>query len=58
MKHKIRHFKSHGKRGSIVNVSSMIGLGGYAFVPAYTAVNGAVQALTRSVAREVGAAGH
>lgn len=53
MKHQILHFKAARKPGAIVNVSSMIGLGGHANVPAYTAANGAVQALTRSVAMEV-----
>lgn len=53
MKHQILHLKGAGKAGAIVNVSSMIGLGGHAHVPAYTAANGAVQALTRSVAMEV-----
>lgn len=53
MKHQILHLKAAGKPGAIVNVSSMIGLGGHALVPAYTAANGAVQALTRSVAMEV-----
>lgn len=53
MKHQILHFKAAGKPGAIVNVASMIGLGGHASVPAYTAANGAVQALTRSVAMEV-----
>jgi NAD(P)-dependent dehydrogenase (short-subunit alcohol dehydrogenase family) len=53
MKHQIRHFKGADKPGAIVNVSSMIGLGGHAVVPAYSAANGAVQALTKSVAIEV-----
>ena len=57
MKHQIQHFKARGVPGSIVNVSSMIGLGGHAMVPAYSAANGAVQALTKSVATEVGANG-
>ncbi len=53
MKHQILHFKGAGKPGAVVNIASMIGLGGHAAVPAYTAANGAVQALTRSVAMEV-----
>lgn len=53
MKQQIRHFKAANRPGAIVNVASMIGLGGHAMVPAYTAANGAVQALTRSVAMEV-----
>ena len=57
MKHQIQHFKSRNIAGSIVNVSSMIGLGGHAMVPAYSAANGAVQALTKSVACEVGGHG-
>jgi len=57
MKHQIRYFKSAAKKGSIVNISSMIGLGGHAFVPAYSAANGAVQAMTKSVACEVGCVG-
>eukprot|EP00812_Abedinium_dasypus_P003355 NODE_1413_length_1147_cov_266.054029.p2 GENE.NODE_1413_length_1147_cov_266.054029~~NODE_1413_length_1147_cov_266.054029.p2 ORF type:complete len:278 (-),score=65.33 NODE_1413_length_1147_cov_266.054029:169-1002(-) len=54
MKHQIRHFKAECKPGAIVNVSSMIGLGGHPNVPAYSAANGAIQAMTRSVAIEVG----
>jgi len=53
MKHQINHFTDRMKRGAIVNVSSMIGLGGHANVPAYSAANGAVQALTKSAAVEV-----
>jgi NAD(P)-dependent dehydrogenase (short-subunit alcohol dehydrogenase family) len=53
MKHQVLHFKEAQKPGAIVNMSSMIGLGGHANVPAYTAANGAVQALTKSVAMEV-----
>lgn len=53
MKHQIRHFLGAKKPGAIVNVSSMIGLGGHANVPAYTCANGAVQALTKSAAVEV-----
>lgn len=53
MKHQIKHFKNVDKPGAIVNVSSMIGMGGHANVPAYSAANGAVQAMTRSVALEV-----
>ena len=53
MKHQVLHFKEERKPGAIVNVSSMIGLGGHANVPAYTAANGAVQSLTKSVAIEV-----
>lgn len=53
MKHQINHFIDNKKRGAIVNVSSMIGLGGHANVPAYSAANGAVQALTKSAAVEV-----
>lgn len=53
MKHQINHFLNNKKPGAIVNVSSMIGLGGHANVPAYSAANGAVQALTKSAAIEV-----
>merc|ERR1719393_75864 len=53
MKHQINHFIDGKKTGAIVNVSSMIGLGGHANVPAYSAANGAVQALTKSAAVEV-----
>jgi len=53
MKHQINHFTDGKKPGAIVNVSSMIGLGGHANVPAYSAANGAVQALTKSAAVEV-----
>jgi len=53
MKHQIRHFLGAKKPGAIVNVSSMIGLGGHANVPAYSCANGAIQALTKSAAVEV-----
>jgi NAD(P)-dependent dehydrogenase (short-subunit alcohol dehydrogenase family) len=55
--HVIRRLGEAGEGGAIVNLSSisyMMGNGGY---PLYTAANGAITALTRSLARDHGAAG-
>ena len=45
------------RRGRIVNISSVAGLRGYAGLAAYSATKGAVDALTRALAREVGPKG-
>jgi 3-oxoacyl-[acyl-carrier protein] reductase len=45
------------RRGRIVNISSVAGLRGYAGLAAYSATKGAVDALTRALAREVGPRG-
>jgi NAD(P)-dependent dehydrogenase (short-subunit alcohol dehydrogenase family) len=44
-------------RGSIINFSSVSYMMGNAGYPAYTAANGGITAMTRSLAREVGPAG-
>ena len=41
--------------GSIVNISSIVGLRGYSGLAAYSATKGALDAMTRSLARELGA---
>lgn len=43
--------------GSIVNISSIIGIRGYAGLSAYAATKGGMDAITRALAREVGARG-
>jgi 3-oxoacyl-[acyl-carrier protein] reductase len=45
------------RRGRIVNISSVAGLRGYAGLAAYSATKGALDALTRALAREVGPKG-
>jgi 3-oxoacyl-[acyl-carrier protein] reductase len=45
------------RRGRIVNVSSVAGLRGYSGLAAYSATKGALDALTRALAREVGGRG-
>jgi 3-oxoacyl-[acyl-carrier protein] reductase len=42
------------RRGRIVNISSIIGLRGYSGLAIYSATKGALDAITRSLAREVG----
>jgi 3-oxoacyl-[acyl-carrier protein] reductase len=46
---------SHG--GAIVNISSVVGIRGYRGMAVYSATKGAIDALTRSLARELGAWG-
>jgi len=43
--------------GSIVNISSIIGIRGYAGLTAYAATKGGLDAMTRALAREVGSRG-
>jgi NAD(P)-dependent dehydrogenase (short-subunit alcohol dehydrogenase family) len=45
------------RRGSIVNISSVVGSMGTPFQAAYSATKGALDAMTRSLAREYGSAG-
>ncbi len=40
--------------GSIINVSSIIGLRGYSGLAAYAATKGGLDAMTRALARELG----
>ena len=42
------------RRGKIVNISSIVGLRGYRGLAAYSATKGALDAMTRSLARELG----
>jgi NAD(P)-dependent dehydrogenase (short-subunit alcohol dehydrogenase family) len=52
--HAIRRMKEAGIQGYIVNLSSISYMMGNAGYPIYTAANGAITALTRSLAREFG----
>jgi 3-oxoacyl-[acyl-carrier protein] reductase len=45
------------RSGAIVNISSIVGLRGYAGLSVYSATKGGIEALTRSLARELGPAG-
>lgn len=45
------------RSGSIVNISSIVGLRGYAGLSVYSATKGALDAFTRSLARELGPRG-
>jgi NAD(P)-dependent dehydrogenase (short-subunit alcohol dehydrogenase family) len=56
MKHEIKHMLGQG-RGSIVNVASIAGLGGYPGLSAYVAAKHGVVGLTRGAALEYGKAG-
>ena len=55
--HAVRGMKAAGTGGTIVNFSSISYMMGAAGMPIYTAANGAITALTRSLARECGADG-
>jgi hypothetical protein len=54
LKHAIRAMREAGKRGAIVNMSSLMGLKGYPQRSAYTATKFAVIGITQAVAQEVG----
>jgi 3-oxoacyl-[acyl-carrier protein] reductase len=45
------------RRGRIINISSIIGLRGYSGLSIYSATKGGLDAMTRSLAREVGPSG-
>ncbi|MBL8512049.1 MAG: SDR family oxidoreductase [Betaproteobacteria bacterium] len=45
------------RRGAIINISSIIGIRGYSGLSLYAASKGALDAFTRSLARELGTAG-
>ena len=50
----VRRMLVGGRGGSIVNVSSIIGLRGYSGLAAYGATKGGIDAMTRALARELG----
>ncbi len=50
----IRQMLASGEGGRIVNVSSVVGLSGYRGLAAYSATKAALDAITRSLARELG----
>lgn len=54
LKHGVRAMRAGGKAGSIVNMSSLMGLKGYPMRSAYTASKFAVIGITQAVAHEVG----
>jgi 3-oxoacyl-[acyl-carrier protein] reductase len=53
----LRHFLVAGHAGRIVNISSICGSRGYPGLTVYSAAKGALDAFTRSLAREVGERG-
>ena len=54
LKHAIRTMRAAGRKGAIVNMSSLMGLKGYPRRSAYTATKFAVIGITQAVAQEVG----
>jgi 3-oxoacyl-[acyl-carrier protein] reductase len=50
----IRRMLRHDRPGAIVNISSIVGLRGYSGLVAYSASKGAMDAMTRAMARELG----
>ncbi|MGI8760111.1 MAG: SDR family NAD(P)-dependent oxidoreductase [Jatrophihabitantaceae bacterium] len=53
----VRRMLGRGAGGRIVNVSSIVGRSGYRGLAVYSATKGALDALTRSLARELGSRG-
>lgn len=53
----VRQMLASGNGGRIVNVSSIVGLSGYRGLAAYSATKAALDAITRSLARELGSRG-
>jgi 3-oxoacyl-[acyl-carrier protein] reductase len=51
----LRQMRMRGEGGSIVNISSVVGLRGYRGMAVYSATKGGMDAMTRSLARELGA---
>lgn len=50
----LRRMLLHREGGSIVNISSIIGMRGYSGLSAYAATKGGMDAMTRALARELG----
>lgn len=57
VKHAVRAMKAQHVKGSIINVSSILGLVGFANAVAYTAAKHGVMGLTKAVALELGPIG-
>lgn len=57
LKHAVRAMKAGKRKGSIVNVASILGLVGFANAAAYTASKHGVMGLTKSAALELGKTG-
>jgi len=53
----VRHMLVEGRKGRIVNITSICGSRGYAGLTVYSATKGAMDAFTRSLARELGPRG-
>ncbi|HTR97851.1 MAG TPA: SDR family NAD(P)-dependent oxidoreductase [Candidatus Acidoferrales bacterium] len=53
----VRHMLVEGRRGRIVTITSICGSRGYAGLTVYSATKGAMDAFTRSLARELGPRG-
>ncbi len=51
----LRQMRLRGDGGSIVNISSVVGLRGYRGMAVYSATKGGMDAMTRSLSRELGA---
>ncbi len=51
----LRQMRLGGSGGSIVNISSVVGLRGYRGMALYAATKGGIDAMTRALARELGA---
>jgi len=57
MKHEIKHFREHGTKGSVVNISSICGLFGAPGRAAYVSTKHGVIGLTKAAAVDYGADG-
>jgi NAD(P)-dependent dehydrogenase (short-subunit alcohol dehydrogenase family) len=57
LKHAVRAMKAGNRKGSIVNIASILGLVGFANAAAYTASKHGVMGLTKSAAIELGKVG-
>jgi 3-oxoacyl-[acyl-carrier protein] reductase len=53
----VRQMRLRGGGGSIVNISSVVGLRGYRGMAVYAATKGGIDAMTRALARELGSWG-
>jgi 3-oxoacyl-[acyl-carrier protein] reductase len=53
-RHVVRNMLMSNQPGSVINISSIIGLRGYSGLAAYAATKGGMDAMTRALARELG----